>query len=72
MTMNGAVIPILAFYIIPEENGISNFKLSGSIQNDILKEFMVRNTYISTQTINAHYRGYIQIYFCTYAKIQQH
>ncbi|MAY82840.1 MAG: methylmalonyl-CoA mutase [Flavobacteriales bacterium] len=47
MTMNGAVIPIMAFYIIAaEEQGVSPEKLSGTIQNDILKEFMVRNTYI--------------------------
>ena len=47
MTMNGAVLPILAFYIIAaEEQGVSQDKLSGTIQNDILKEFMVRNTYI--------------------------
>jgi methylmalonyl-CoA mutase len=47
MTMNGAVLPILAFYIVAaEEQGISSEKLSGTIQNDILKEFMVRNTYI--------------------------
>lgn len=47
MTMNGAVIPILAFYIVAaEEQGVSMDKLSGTIQNDILKEFMVRNTYI--------------------------
>ncbi len=47
MTMNGAVIPILAFYIIAaEEQGVSPEELSGTIQNDILKEFMVRNTYI--------------------------
>ncbi|MTI32107.1 methylmalonyl-CoA mutase, partial [Xanthovirga aplysinae] len=47
MTMNGAVIPILAFYIVAaEEQGVSPEKLSGTIQNDILKEFMVRNTYI--------------------------
>lgn len=47
MTMNGAVIPILAFFIAAaEENGISKAQLSGTIQNDILKEFMVRNTYI--------------------------
>lgn len=47
MTMNGAVIPILAFYIVAaEEQGVSEEKLSGTIQNDILKEFMVRNTYI--------------------------
>lgn len=47
MTMNGAVIPCLAFYIVAaEEQGVSKDKLSGTIQNDILKEFMVRNTYI--------------------------
>lgn len=47
MTMNGAVIPILAFYIIAaEEQGVSPQQLAGTIQNDILKEFMVRNTYI--------------------------
>ncbi len=47
MTMNGAVIPILAFYIVAaEEQGVAPEQLSGTIQNDILKEFMVRNTYI--------------------------
>lgn len=47
MTMNGAVIPVLAFYIVAaEEQGVSMDKLTGTIQNDILKEFMVRNTYI--------------------------
>ncbi len=47
MTMNGAVLPIMAFYIVAaEEQGIAPEKLSGTIQNDILKEFMVRNTYI--------------------------
>ena len=47
MTMNGAVLPIMAFYIVAaEEQGVSIEKLSGTIQNDILKEFMVRNTYI--------------------------
>ncbi len=47
MTMNGAVIPILAFYIVAgEEQGVGPEQLSGTIQNDILKEFMVRNTYI--------------------------
>lgn len=47
MTMNGAVIPIMAFYIAAaHEQGVSSEKLSGTIQNDILKEFMVRNTYI--------------------------
>lgn len=47
MTMNGAVIPIMAFYIIAaEEQGVQPVQLAGTIQNDILKEFMVRNTYI--------------------------
>lgn len=47
MTMNGAVIPIMAFYIVAaEEQGVAKDQLSGTIQNDILKEFMVRNTYI--------------------------
>ncbi len=47
MTMNGAVLPIMALYIVAaEEQGVSREKLAGTIQNDILKEFMVRNTYI--------------------------
>ena len=47
MTMNGAVLPVMAFYIVAaEEQGVATEKLSGTIQNDILKEFMVRNTYI--------------------------
>ena len=47
MTMNGAVLPVLAFYILAaEEQGVDKSVLSGTIQNDILKEFMVRNTYI--------------------------
>ncbi|MCP9234792.1 methylmalonyl-CoA mutase [Lewinella sp. JB7] len=47
MTMNGAVLPIMAFYIVAaERQGVTAEKLSGTIQNDILKEFMVRNTYI--------------------------
>ncbi len=47
MTMNGAVLPVMAFYIVTaEEQGVSPDKLNGTIQNDILKEFMVRNTYI--------------------------
>ena len=47
MTMNGAVLPVMAFYIVTaEEQGVAPEKLSGTIQNDILKEFMVRNTYI--------------------------
>lgn len=51
MTMNGAVIPIMAFYIAAaEEEGVDKSQLSGTIQNDILKEFMVRNTYIYPPT----------------------
>ena len=47
MTMNGAVLPVLAGYIVAaEEQGVTQDQLSGTIQNDILKEFMVRNTYI--------------------------
>src|SRR5215212_6081223 len=47
MTMNGALLPVLAFYIVTaKEQGVSMEKLTGTIQNDILKEFMVRNTYI--------------------------
>ena len=51
MTMNGAVLPILSFYIVAaEEQGVTKEQLSGTIQNDILKEFMVRNTYIYPPT----------------------
>lgn len=51
MTMNGAVLPIMAFYIVAaEEQGVSLDQLTGTIQNDILKEFMVRNTYIYPPT----------------------
>jgi methylmalonyl-CoA mutase len=51
MTMNGAVLPVLALYILAaEEQGVSRDKLAGTIQNDILKEFMVRNTYIYPPT----------------------
>ena len=51
MTMNGAVLPVLALFIVAaEEQGIDRVKLSGTIQNDILKEFMVRNTYIYPPT----------------------
>src|SRR5450756_2359284 len=51
MTMNGAVLPILALYIVAaEEQGVELAQLVGTIQNDILKEFMVRNTYIYPPT----------------------
>jgi len=55
MTMNGAVLPIMAFYIVTaEEQGVSREKLSGTIQNDILKEYMVRNTYIYPPEMSMH------------------
>ncbi len=51
MTMNGAVLPVMAFYIVAaEEQGVSHEQLTGTIQNDILKEYMVRNTYIYPPT----------------------
>ena len=52
MTMNGAVLPVMAFYIVAaEEQGVKPEQLAGTIQNDILKEFMVRNTYIYPKSI---------------------
>ena len=58
MTMNGAVLPIMAFYIVAaEEQGVPAAKLSGTIQNDILKEFMVRNTYIYPPAPSMHIIG---------------
>jgi methylmalonyl-CoA mutase len=58
MTMNGAVLPIMAFYIVAaEEQGIPPETLSGTIQNDILKEFMVRNTYIYPPSSSMHIVG---------------
>ena len=53
MTMNGAVLPVLAGYIVAaKEQGVSTRELSGTIHNDILKEFMVRNTYIYLSLIH--------------------
>ncbi len=58
MTMNGAVLPIMAFYMVAaEEQGVATKDLSGTIQNDILKEFMVRNTYIYPPTPSMHIIG---------------
>ncbi len=58
MTMNGAVLPVMAFYIVAaEEQGVSPQQLSGTIQNDILKEFMVRNTYIYPPAPSMHIVG---------------
>lgn len=63
MTMNGAVLPVMAFYIVAaEEQGVSPEKLSGTIQNDILKEFMVRNTYIYPPTPSMRIIGDIFAY----------
>ena len=60
MTMNGAVLPIMAFYIVAaQEQGVALDQLSGTIQNDILKEFMVRNTYIYPPTPSMHIIGEI-------------
>lgn len=63
MTMNGAVLPVLAFYIVAaEEQGVKQEVLSGTIQNDILKEFMVRNTYIYPPTASMRIIGDIFAY----------
>jgi methylmalonyl-CoA mutase len=60
MTMNGAVLPIMAFYIVAaEEQGVKPEQLSGTIQNDILKKFMVRNTYIP-QTLHENHCRYFE------------
>ena len=74
MTMNGAVLPIMAFYIVAAlEQGAKLEELSGTIQNDILKEFMVRNTYIyPPETSMRIIADIFQIYFAAYAKIQLH
>lgn len=65
MTMNGSVLPILAFYIIvAEEQGVSPQQLSGTLQNDILKEFLVRNTYIYPPAASMRIVGDI-ISYCT-------
>ncbi|MBT8138703.1 MAG: methylmalonyl-CoA mutase [Gammaproteobacteria bacterium] len=67
MTMNGAVLPILAGYIVAaEEQGVSQQQLSGTIQNDILKEFMVRNTYIYPPTPSMRIIGDIIAYCSTH------
>ena len=65
MTMNGAVLPVLALYIVAgEEQGVDHAQLAGTIQNDILKEFMVRNTYIyppepSMRIVSRHLRLHV-------------
>ena len=64
MTMNGAVLPVLAGYVVAaEEQGVSQDQLSGTIQNDILKEFMVRNTYIYPPAAeHAHHRRHHRVH----------
>ncbi|MFL2739453.1 MAG: methylmalonyl-CoA mutase [bacterium] len=65
MTMNGAVLPILAAYVVAaEEQGVKQEQLRGTIQNDILKEFMVRNTYIYPPEASMHIVGDIIEYTC--------
>ncbi len=67
MTMNGAVLPIMAFYIVAaEEQGVDRADLTGTIQNDILKEFMVRNTYIYPPEASMRIIGDIFAYTCKY------
>ncbi|MFD1707052.1 methylmalonyl-CoA mutase [Siminovitchia sediminis] len=67
MTMNGAVIPVLAFYIVAaEEQGVKKEQLSGTIQNDILKEYMVRNTYIYPPAMSMRIIGDIFEYTSRY------
>ena len=74
MTMNGAVLPVMAFYIVAaEEQGVAARNLSGTIQNDILKEFMVRNTYIYPPAPSMRIIGDIFRYCAEqYAEVQLH
>jgi methylmalonyl-CoA mutase N-terminal domain/subunit len=74
MTMNGAVLPVLAFYIVAaEEQGVPHDKLTGTIQNDILKEYMVRNTYIYPPDPSIRIIGDIFAYTSQGdAEVQQH
>jgi methylmalonyl-CoA mutase len=72
MTMNGAVLPIMAFYVVAAlEQGAKLEELSGTIQNDILKEFMVRNTYIYPPAFSMRIIADIfQIHLRAYAEVQ--
>ena len=72
MTMNGAVLPVLALYIVAaEEQGVPPEKLSGTIQNDILKEFMVRNTYIyPPDALDAHHLRHLRLHLRAHAEVQ--
>ncbi len=72
MTMNGAVLPVLALYIVAgEEQGVSPQKLAGTIQNDILKEFMVRkHLHLPANAIDAHRLGHFRLYQREHAEVQ--
>ena len=72
MTMNGAVLPVLALYIVAaEEQGVPPEKLTGTIQNDILKEFMVRNTYIyPPDAVAAHHLRHLRLHRGAHAEVQ--
>jgi methylmalonyl-CoA mutase len=74
MTMNGAVLPVLAGYIVAaEEQGVAQDKLAGTIQNDILKEFMVRNTYIYPPTPSMKIIGrHLRLHRAAHAEVQHH
>ena len=70
MTMNGAVIPVLAMFIVAgEEQGVDKVSLSGTLQNDILKEFMVRNTYLSATGVDADRFRHHWLYRSAYAAL---
>ena len=72
MTMNGAVLPVLALYIVAgEEQGVPPEKLAGTIQNDILKEFMVRNTYIyPPDALDADHLRHLRLHLAEDAEVQ--
>ncbi len=72
MTMNGAVLPILALYVVAaEEQGVPPEKLAGTIQNDILKEFMVRNTYIyPPEAVDADHLRHLRLHQRQDAEVQ--
>ncbi len=72
MTMNGAVLPVLALYVVAaEEQGVAPEQLSGTIQNDILKEFMVRNTYIyPPDAVDADHLRHLRVHLGADAEVQ--
>ena len=72
MTMNGAVLPVLALYVVAaEEQGVKPEQLTGTIQNDILKEFMVRNTYIyPPAAVDADHQRHLRVHLAADAEVQ--